>query len=151
MKVILLKEIKDLGPADTVQNVSDGYARNFLFPKNLAVPAEKPAMKALEIRQKSRSEEIEKEKASLREIASKLDGKQITINVDAGEGGKLFGSVTSHDISQKIYEAFGVEVDKKKIHLEEPIKSTGLFKVPVKFLSDITASIQLNVAPNTKA
>ena len=150
MKVILLKDIKDIGPADTIKDVSDGYARNFLIPRGLAVIADTNAMKALNARTKIKSEELEKEQRTLKEIASKINGSEISLQVDVGENGKLFGSVTHQDIAQKIYESLGVEVDKKKIILDEPIKSIGAFEVPVKFAPDISATLKVNVARSSK-
>ena len=150
MKVILLKDVKEIGPADTVKDVSDGYARNFLIPKGAAVVADKGTLKALDARLKVKAEELEEHKGALKDIASKIDGAQISIQVDVGENGKLFGSVTHQDIAQKIYESFGIEVDKKKIVLDQPIKAIGSFEVPVKFAPDITASVKENVAATSK-
>jgi large subunit ribosomal protein L9 len=150
MKVILLKDVKDIGSADTVKDVSDGYARNYLIPKGVAVIADKGTLKALDARLKIGAEEFEKERAELSKIASKLDGAEINIQVDVGENGKLFGSVTHQDIAQKIYESLGIEVDKKKIVLDQPIKAIGSFEVPVKFAPDITGSVKVNVAATPK-
>jgi large subunit ribosomal protein L9 len=150
MKIILLKDVKDIGPADTVKDVSDGYARNYLVPKNLAVAANEGTLKTLEARMKAKSEDLEKQKSALKETASKIDGAQISIQVDVGENGKLFGSVTHQDIAQKIYESLGIEVDKKKVILDQPIKTIGSFEVPVKFAPDISALIKVNVAASSK-
>jgi large subunit ribosomal protein L9 len=150
MKVILLKDVKDIGPADTVKDISDGFARNFLIPKGAAVIADKGSLKTLEARLKVKAEELEKHKGELKDTASKIDGAEISINVDVGENGKLFGSVTHQDIAQKIYESLGIEVDKKKIVLDQPIKTIGSFEVPVKFAPDITASVKVNVAATSK-
>ncbi len=150
MKIILLEDVKGVGPADTVKDVSDGYARNFLLPKGAAVIADKGTLKVLDVRLKAKAEGIEKEKADLRKIASKLDGAQISIQVDAGESGKIFGSVTHQDIARKVFETLGIEVDKKKIVLDQPIKETGSFDVPVKFTSDISASLKVNVAASPR-
>jgi large subunit ribosomal protein L9 len=150
MKVILLKDVKDIGPADTVKDISDGFARNFLIPKGAAVIADKGSLKTLEARLKVKAEELEKHKGELKDTASKIDGAEISINVDVGENGKLFGSVTHQDIAQKIYESLGIEVDKKKIILDQPIKTIGSFEVPVKFAPDITASVKVNVAATSK-
>jgi len=150
MKVILLKDVKTVGTADTLVNASDGYARNFLFPNKIAVPANDANTAALNERLKQKEIAREKERASLCDIASKLNGQEIVIQVDSGESGKLFGSVTSSDISKKIRELLGIEIDRKKIHLEEPIKTTGRFSIPVKFANDISAEIKINVSPATK-
>jgi large subunit ribosomal protein L9 len=150
MKVILLKDVKGVGSADTLVNASDGYARNFLFVNKLAIPATDPNMAALELRIKQRNAAIEKERAALREIASKIKGHEVVIYVDAGDKGKLFGSVTTSDISKKLHETLGIDIDKKKIHLEDPIRTTGNFIVPIKFAQDISAEIKVNVSPTSK-
>ena len=150
MKVILLKDVKDIGLADTVKDLSDGFARNFLIPKGAAVIADKGTLRSLESRLKVKAEEIEKHKGALKDIASKIDGAEVSIRMDVGENGKLFGSVTHQDIAHKIYESLGIEVDKKKIILDQPIKATGSFEVPVKFAPDITASVKVNVAATSK-
>jgi large subunit ribosomal protein L9 len=150
MKIILLEDVKGIGPADTVKDISDGYARNFLIPKGAAVIADKGTLKTLDVRMKVKAEGIEKERAELKGIASELDGAQISINVDAGESGKIFGSVTHQDIAKKVFETLGIEVDKKKIVLDQPIKETGAFDVPVKFASDISASLKVNVTASPR-
>jgi len=149
MKVILLKDVKDLGAPDIVADVSDGYARNFLLPRGFAVEAKEPALRALGKRKQANEERKEKERGVLRELASKVNGAEISIEIKAGESGKLFGSVTSQDIAQKAYEALGVEIDRKMVILDEPIKSTGTFELPVKFASDISATLKVNVIPTS--
>jgi len=151
MEVIFIKNVDKVADANTVKNVSDGYARNFLFPKGLAVTASPSALRSLEGRQKERKAKEEQEKDSLRQLAAKLDGIEIEILADVGENGKLFGSITSSDIAKKVHEVHGVEIDKKKIHLEDPIKAIGKFEVPVKLASDISAKIKVNVASSSKA
>lgn len=150
MKVILLKDIPDIGPADTLKDVSDGYARNYLIPKGLAVIADKGTLKSLDARLKVKAEELEKHKSALKGIASKIDGAEINVQVDIGENGRLFGSVTNQDIARKIYESLGIELDKKKIILDQPIKAIGSFEVPVHLAQDISASIKVNVAASSK-
>ena len=150
MKVIFLKEVKNVGSADEVKDVSDGYARNFLLPHKLAIESSPFALNALEQRKKEKEEQKEKEKATLREIAKKLDSQEIVIHADAGEGGKLFGSVTASDIAKKIHETTGMELDKKKIVIDEPIKTTGIFNVHAKFSADISAKIKVNVTAASK-
>lgn len=150
MKVILLKDVKDIAPADTVKDVSDGYARNYLIPKGLAAIADKGTLKSLDKRVKAKAEELEKDRSALKELASKIDGARISILVDVGENGKLFGSVTHQDIAQKLFESLGIEVDKKKIILDEPIKAVGSFDVPVKFAPDISAAVKVDVAASSR-
>jgi len=150
MKVILLKDVKDIGPSDTIANVSDGFARNYLFPNKLATAANEESLKLLESRVKSLEVKREEERKSLMSVASKLENLQIDIAMDTGEGGKLFGSVTATDISKKIYESLGVEIDKKKIVMEEHIKSAGIHTVHIKFATEISAKIKVNVIPASK-
>ncbi|MFH1709933.1 MAG: 50S ribosomal protein L9 [bacterium] len=150
MKIILLKDVKDIGPVDTVKDVSDGYARNYLVPKGFALSANAGTLKSLEARLKVKAEELEKQKIVFKETASKIDGREINIQVDVGENGKLFGSVTHQDIAQKIHESFGIEVDKKKIVLDQPIKTIGSFEVPVRFAPDISSSLKVNVTASSK-
>jgi large subunit ribosomal protein L9 len=150
MKVILLGDVKDVGHADTVVNVSDGFARNFLFPQKLAVDATPAAIASLEQRVKDKQAKLAQERAALKAIASKLNNAEIEIHVDAGENGKLFGSVTNADIAKKIHEKLGLDIDKKRIVIDEPIKATGAFKVHVKFALDISASVRLNVSSSQK-
>ena len=150
MKVILLKDVKDIGSADTVKDISDGYARNFLLPNSLAVKADKGSLRSLDIRLKVRSEQLEAEKAELMKLASKINGAEVEIRVDVGENGKLFGSVTHHDIAQKLSEKIGIDVDKRKIILDQPIKAIGSFDVPIKFAHDISAIVKVNVDAASK-
>jgi large subunit ribosomal protein L9 len=150
MKVILLKDVKDTGHADTLKDVSDGYARNFLIPNGLAIPAEKTSLKNLDSRLKVRAESHEAERSELMKLASKLNGSQVSIQVDVGETGKLFGSVTQQDISKKIFESLGMEIDKHKIVLDQPIKAIGMFDVPIKFGHDVTASVKVDVSAISK-
>ena len=146
MKVVLLKDVKNVGAADTVINVSDGYARNFLFPNKIAVTADASSLAALEERLKAARAKTEQELAALRELAKRINGAEVEIKVDAGDTGKLFGSVTNADIAKKVHEVTGTEIDKKKIALDEPIKAVGAFDVPVKFGHDITAVVKLIVS-----
>ena len=150
MKVILLREVKNVGAADSLMDVSDGFARNFLFPQKLAVTANDAAMKALEERKKIAEEKRQSELAAFREIASKVNGTQIDIAMDAGESGKLFGSVTNADIARKIHEQLGIDIDKKKIVLDEPIKACGSFNVAIKFGHEVNAGLKLNVSAASK-
>jgi large subunit ribosomal protein L9 len=150
MKVVLLKDVKDIGHADTVVNVSDGYARNFILPKKLGVPADANALKGLEERKAQIELRRAQEKAAFMETASKLKSKNIDIAMDVGENGKLFGSVTHSDIAKKIHESFGIEIDKKKIILNDPIRSIGAFNVPIKLGHEVTASINVNVIAASK-
>jgi large subunit ribosomal protein L9 len=150
MQVILLQDVREIGTKDTLVNVSDGHARNFLFPRKLAVIADASALLALEERKKNRAAQLEKEISAAREAAGKLSGKSVNIKVDVGENGKLFGSVTAHDISKHMHDELSLDIDKKKIVLSDPIKAVGAYNVQVKFGHEISATIKVNVSPSPK-
>ncbi len=146
MKVILLQDVKGLGKAGQVANASDGYARNFLIPKKLVMEATEGNLRQLE-RQRA---EIEARRAMDKAVAEDLRKKieaaaPVTIESKAGTGGKLFGSVTSKDIADAFFEAYKVELDKKKIVLDNPIKQPGPAEVELKLFTGITAKLKLNV------
>ena len=145
MKVILYKAVDKLGEDDSLVDVSDGYARNYLLPNKLAIPATASAVKAWEKRAESREKKLAAKRAELEALAKKLSEAQITISADVGEGGKLFGSVTSQDIAVEASKAAGVEIDKRKIELNEPIKTVGEHSVPIKLFQGITAELKVNV------
>ena len=144
MKVILNADVKGLGKKGEMVNASDGYARNFLFPKNLAVEANATAMNELKNRESAKAHHIAEEKAAATEACKKVDGKEVVIHAKAGAGGKLFGAVTSKEVATEIKAKFGVDVDKKKISMSD-IKSYGSATAEVKFLSGIIAKITVNV------
>lgn len=146
MKVILKDDVKSLGRMGEVVNVSAGYARNFLIPKNFAVEANTSNIKEFEHHKKVIAEKAAKIMNASKATADKLSSLQITIKAKVGEEDKLFGSVTSMDIAQAL-AAEGYEVDKKKIHIEEPIKRTGEYPVQVKLHTDVTATIRVQVIP----
>ena len=147
MKAILYKDVPSLGEEDSLVEVSEGYARNYLFPKKLAGPATPSAVAALEKRKAEREKVLAQKKAELEGLAEKLSALEISIAVDAGEGGKLFGSVTSQDIAEAIQRISQIDINKKKIELVDPIKVVGEYSVPVKLLQDITANLKVKVIP----
>ena len=145
MKVILLDNIKGVGKKDEVINASDGYARNFLFPKKLAVEANAENMSKLKNKQDSaqHKKDVEKEKAE--EIAKKLKDITLTIKVKAGDNGRIFGGVTSKEISENLKAQFKIDVDKKKIVLNEAIKNLGVFNVSIKLFEGIVGNLKVSV------
>ena len=145
MKVILLDNIKGVGKKDEVINASDGYARNFLFPKKLAVEANAENMSKLKNKQASvqHKKDVEKDKAE--EIAKKLKDITLTIKVKAGENGRIFGGVTSKEISENLKQQYKIEIDKKKIVLNEAIKNLGVFNVSIKLFEGVVGNLKLNV------
>ena len=144
MKVILLAQFKGTGKKNDVIEVSDGYARNCLFKKKLAIEATSTEINAVQNKLKAqefhKAEEIKKWK----ELAAKMKNAEIKCTVKCGENGKIFGSVTSKEIADKLVEA-GYDVDKKKIILKEPIKTPGNYVVEVKFLPDVSTKIKVSV------
>ncbi len=144
MKVILLQEVKKLGASGEVKVVSDGYARNFLIPKGLAVEATPKALKDLETQKKSLERKEKEEKEKMEALAEKLKNVQVTLNVRVGEGGKLFGSVTSKDIAKKLQEQ-GMNIDRRKIDLGEPIRGLGSYTVNLKLHPEISTEIEVIV------
>ncbi|MBE6666941.1 MAG: 50S ribosomal protein L9 [Ruminococcaceae bacterium] len=145
MKVILLADVKGQGKKDQVINVSDGYARNFLLPKKLAVEADAKALNEIKNKEASIQYKIDTERKAAAEIAKKLESIVVRIVYAAGPDKRLYGSVTSKEISEYLKKDFGIEVDKRKITLKEPIKSFGTFKVDVKLFSDVSGVITVEV------
>lgn len=144
MKIILKEDVKNLGKIGSVVNVSDGYARNFLVPKNLAVEANIKNIKALEHEKRKIAERAKKVIKSNQEIAEKISSMTITLKAKTGEEDRLFGSITTMDIANAI-KGQGLDIDRKKIMLDEPIKRLGSYAVGIKIQSDINASLNVNV------
>lgn len=146
MKVILTQEVKKLGAKGEILEVSDGYARNFLIPQGLVEEATKTRVK--EIQEKSVKEEKQKssEKDRAEVMKNKLQGKKVEIRVKAGAGDKLFGAVTTREIADLLRSEFGVEIDKKKIDLGEPIKHLGQYNIKLKIYPAVQAELKLVVA-----
>jgi large subunit ribosomal protein L9 len=144
MKVFLRDDVKNLGKIGDVVNVSDGYARNYLLPKKLAVEANTKNIKEFEHNKKMIQERAAKIRDASRATAEKLSALSLTIKAKAGEEEKLFGSVTTMDIAEA-FKAEGFEIDKKKISLEEPIKRLGEYSVEVKIHPDVSATVKVQV------
>lgn len=145
LKVILNKDVKGCGKAGELVSVKDGYAQNFLLPKNLAKLADASGMNELKSKQEAQLFRAKEEEKNARETAKKLDGTTITISAKAGEKGRLFGSVTSKEIASKLEKDFNLTLDKRKIFLNEEIKAFGVYKVEVRLLKGIKATISVNV------
>ena len=138
MKVILLDNIKGVGKKDEIINASDGYARNFLFPKKLAVEANNENMSKLKAKKQSEQYKKDVNKENAEKIAKKLDDITLTIKVKAGENGKIFGGVTSKEISEELKKQYKIDIDKKKIILNENIKNLGSFDISMKLFEVVT-------------
>jgi len=145
MKVILVKDVKNVGKAGEVVNVSDGYGRNYLIPKGLAIEATESNLKMLNEKKKAEERKRQQELEQAKELAQKLSKVGVTLKVKAGENGKLFGSVTSKDVEEALKEK-GFEIDKKKIVLPENIKTIGTYYAEVKLYQGVTAKVQVDVA-----
>lgn len=145
MKVILLKDVKGTGKKGEMKEVSDGYARNFLFPKKLAVVADNTAVKELKEKNKSQEIKTQKEYEAAVEQGKKMEEMNVVIYSKAGDGGRLFGSITSKDIAEQLKKQHGVEVDKRKITLDEPIRVLGSRKVDIKIHQKVTTTIRVDV------
>ena len=145
MKVILTADVKGQGKKDQIINVSDGYARNFLFPKKLAVPADAAALNDVKNKEASKQHKLDVEKKNAEEIAKKLETITVRFAYAAGPDKRLYGSVTAKEIAEALKSDFNIEVDKRKITLIEPIKSFGTFKADVKLFTGVTGKITVEV------
>ena len=145
MKVILKDNIKGVGKKNEVINASDGYARNFLFPKNLAVEATPENMQKLNSQNQAKQYRKDVEKEQAQEIAKKLEKITVEIKVQAGENGKIFGSVSSKEIAETLEKQYKITIDKKKIEVKEPIKVLGARTVEAKLFEGVTGKIKINV------
>jgi len=145
MKVILLQDVKGLGKAGDLVNSKDGYARNFLFPKNLAIEANEENLKKWEERKKEEAKKIQQEIEAANELKERLENLTVTLKVKTGSQGRLFGSITALDVANNLKEQYGIDIDKRKIELKENIKSLGNFEAEVKLYQDITAKLKINV------
>ena len=145
MKVILLDNIKGVGKKDEIINASDGYARNFLFPKKLAVEANNENMSKLKAKKQSEQYKKDVNKENAEKIAKKLDNITLTIKVKAGENGKIFGGVTSKEISEELKKQYKIDIDKKKIILNENIKNLGCFDISMKLFEGVTGKLKVKV------
>ena len=145
MKVILKADIKGVGKKVEVINASDGYARNFLFPKNLAVEANKENMSKLKAKQDSAKYQKDKEKEEAIKVADKLSKILLKIKVKAGENGKIFGGVSAKEIAQELSKEYKIEVDKKKIDLKETIKTLGVHNVEIKLFEGVVGKLRIDV------
>ena len=144
MEVILNQDIKELGKKGQKVNVAEGYARNFLLPRKLAVEVNAQAINEMKNRESSKQHKIDGEKAAANDAAKKLTGKIVRVTAKAGSGGRLFGSVTAKDVSEAIKEQFGLDVDKRKLVCPE-MKNFGTYDCDVKLYSGITASIKVAI------
>ena len=146
MKVLLLADVKGQGKKDQIVEVSDGYARNFLFPKKLAVVADAKVMSETKSKEEAKQFRLKEEKAAAKALADKLGTLTVKITASSGGDGRLYGSITSKDIAEKLREQYNIEIDKRKLVLSENIKSYGTYDVEVKVYPEISAKLKVTVA-----
>ena len=144
MKVILLCDVKGQGKKDQIVEVSDGYARNFLFPKKLAIEADKGALADLKNKEEARLFKIEQEKKQAKEVAEKLDSLQVRIKASAGADGRFYGAVTSKEVAEQLAKQHNITVDRRKIQMDA-IKAFGSYTLEVRLYTDVTGKIHLLV------
>ena len=145
MKVILLSDIKGVGKKDQVIEASDGYARNYLFPKKLAVEANNANMSKLKAKQESNQFRKDTEKKEAEELAKRLKGIMLKVRVKAGENGRIFGGVTSKEISEGLKRDYNIDVDKKKINLSDTIKTLGTITVDIKLYEGVMGKLKVDI------
>ena len=145
MKVILKQDVKNLGDKDEVKEVKEGYARNYLIPKGLAEKATKSKLKEVEKRRQDKEKQEEKEIEEAEKLKEQLAKEKLVLKVKTGDGGKLFGSVTNKDISEKLQEDKKIQIDKRKIELDNPIKDIGSYDVDIKLHPKVEAKLKVEV------
>lgn len=144
MKVIFVKDVKGKGRSGEIKEVSEGYARNYLFPQNLAVAANKSSLSQLAARKRKKKQNEEKERQEAESLKARIEKVTVELQAKSGEGGRLFGSITSKQIAQAL-KKMDITIDKRKIDLAEPIRSLGYTDVPLKLHPDVTAKVKVHV------
>src|SRR5690554_5344054 len=139
MKVIFLKDVKGTGKKGEVKNVSDGYATNFLIKNGYAVEATPQNLKALEAKKRQQEKQAENELQEAKQLKEKIEKLTVELTAKAGEGGRLFGSITSKQIAEQLQKSYNIKIDKRKIEMEDAIRSLGFTKVPVKLHTEVVA------------
>jgi len=142
MELILTKDVERLGKEGTVVQVKEGFARNYLLPRGLAVPASPASLKALEDRQRQSQAKAQRLRKDVEQLRQKLESRSLTVKLTLGEHDQAFGSVTAHDIVQALAQE-GLAVEKHAVHLEAPIKALGIYEIPVRLHPEVTATLKL--------
>src|SRR5438876_3336712 len=145
MKIILQKEIEKLGAPGDVVDVADGYARNYLVPRGMAVPASKGAVRHADSLRRAHQERVAKAQKEAQAVADRLTASPIKVRAKAGEEGKLFGSVTAADVAEQIERQTGETIDRRMIHLDEPIRSVGVHEVRVHLHPEVNAPLSVEI------
>jgi large subunit ribosomal protein L9 len=145
MKVIFLKDVKGKGKKGEVKNVADGYAHNFLLKKGLAIEANNASISKLDAQKKKEEKLAEEELEEAKQLKEKLEGLTVEMKAKAGDGGRLFGSITSKQIAETLKKSFNIKVDKRKIEMNDAIRALGYSNVPIKLHSDVSATLKVHV------
>ncbi len=145
MKVVLLEDVKSLGKKGQIVKVNEGYARNFILPRKLGVEANPKNLNDLKLKKANEEKVAAQQLAAAKELGAKLESASVTLSIKAGENGKAFGSVSGKEIAKAIEEQLGLEIDKKKLVLSDPLKTFGTHDVPVKLHREVTAKLVVKV------
>jgi large subunit ribosomal protein L9 len=145
VKVVLRDDVDNLGQKGDVVDVADGYARNFLVPRGLAIKAENGVVRQAEAMRRNRSARELRDREAAQTLADRLNGRPLSVPARAGEGGKLFGSITAADIVAAVQEQLGVELDRRRLGLDEPLKELGTVELPVRLHTDVVATLTVEV------
>ena len=145
MEIVLLEDVKALGKKGQIVKVNDGYARNFILPKKLGLEATAKNLNDLKLQKANEAKVAAEQLAEAKALAAKIDELSVTVSIKAGEGGRAFGSVSTKEISAAAKEQLGLELDKKKMQLAEPIRSFGVVEVPVKLHTKVTGKLAVHV------
>jgi len=151
MRIVLLKDVKRLGTVGEVRSVADGYARNYLIPRGLAVPATDAALEQVKAEAATMQRRASQEHDQAKTLAERIDGSEVVFQAKAGETGRLYGSITNADIAERLSAIAGEAVDKRKVQLEEPIKDLGQSDIRVKLHGDVVAHVTVVVEPREEA
>ncbi len=149
MKVILTEDVKSLGKKGEIVNISDGYARNFILKTRKGMEATSKNLNDLKLRKANDDKKALEQLEQAKKLGQEIEAGSVTISIKTGGGGKAFGSVSSKEIASEVQQQLGLEIDKKKIVLKEPIKSLGVFQVPVRLHAKVTAKLTVNVTEET--
>jgi large subunit ribosomal protein L9 len=147
VKVILSKDVQGTGKAGEVKDVADGYARNYLIPRKLAIPATSGALQNVEAKKASEQKKAAAEEASARALADRLTSAPVVLTAKVGDQGRLYGSITSGDIAEQLSAHLGQQIDKRRIELDEPIRQLGTFEVTIRLHRAVTATVKVDVQP----
>jgi large subunit ribosomal protein L9 len=145
MQVLLLKDVEGLGRAGDVKNAAGGYAQNFLFPRKLAIPASEGTLKQAQSLREATERRRQHKMIEAKSMAARLDGQVLSFTARAGEGDRLYGSITSHDVAEALAKAAGTAIDHHYVNLEHPIKTLGEHEVPIKLAAGATATVKVRV------